>query len=285
MRLPATVPIALAALLSAAGPGRLAAQADSSGKGKIDDVERSARDAKRKGSGDGEGGGLVAVIFEDGLYDGAQALARAVWSAFTYVPRTPGQGYLAYPYAGSPAGETYVRRGVGDGRTFGAVSASYFADDQSTLRAGHFSVEWAGGMLYREIEYSAYVEPRPNETDHLQMLRISFAAMPPLGDIGYAKLGGGLQIVTLGTGDAASGPEFEAGVQLFPRRPFGIGATARVAPMTWSGGPSWGVGFVELVGNASVLIERFELQAGYRWTRIGVGAPFRGPTLGMRVWF
>jgi hypothetical protein len=196
-------------------------------------------------------------------------------------PSDTGQGYQSYPYARSGP---YVRRDVTDGRWFAVVSATYFVDDQSSLRADHFAMEWAGGFIRREIEFSSYWEPLATRTDHLQMFRLSFTAVPPLGDVGYLKIGGGVQVVTVGT-DAATGPEFEVGVQLFPRRPFGLGATARAAPMTWSGGPEWGVGFVDLAANGSVFVGPVEIQAGYRWTRIGVGAPFRGPTLGMRVWF
>ena len=268
MKLLTLAPLALAALLAA--QAALGAQDTTSGK--IGDVQRSAGAAKKQGGApeEEEGGGW--------FFGG--------WHAFMHVtfgvwPRDTGQGYQSHPYAG---GGPFVREGVTDGRRFGSVSATYFADDQSTLRADHFSVEWAGGFIRREIEFSAYWEPRPTGTDHLQMFRASFTVVPPLGAIGYWKLGAGVQVVTVGT-DAATGPEIEAGVQLFPVRPFGLGATARVAPLTWSGGPEWSVGFVDLSANGSVFVGPFEIQAGYRWTRIGVGAPFRGPTLGMRVWF
>ena len=270
MKTTSAAPLALLALFAAAAPATLAGQ----DKGKIGDVQRSADSAQQKGRrgggdhGDDEGGGGfgwgVARFFLFGVF-----------------PSDTGQGYQHYPYAG---GGPYLRRNVTDGRTFGTVSASYFADDQSTLRATHIAVEWAGGFIRREIEFSSYREPLATRTDHLQMFRLSFTAVPPLGDVGYLKIGAGVQVVTVGT-DAATGPEFEMGVQLFPRRPFGLGATARVAPLTWSGGPVWGVGFVDLAANGSVFVGPLEIQAGYRWTRIGVGAPFRGPTLGMRVWF
>ena len=274
-------PFALAALLAA--PRALAAQ--DSTKGKIGDVQRSADNAKKKGSGDGDtDDGVVAFLPQsvEAFFDGVAAVGKGVYLLFTYVPVMPGQGYGGYPYAG---GGPFVRAGVAAGRTFGAASASYFMDDQSKLRATHVSMQWAGGMLHREIELSAYAEPTPTGTDRLQMVRLTFAAAPRLGDLGFAKFGGGLQVVTLGSGDVASGPELEAGVQLFPRRPLGIEATARVGPMTWSGGPQWGISFADLSAGGSVFVGRFEIQAGYRWTRIGVGAPFRGPTLGMRVWF
>lgn len=258
--------IVLAALLA---PAALPAQDSTSGK--IGDVQHSADAAKHQGGEPEEEG--------DGWFFGG-------WHTFAHVmfgvwPRDTGQGYQRFPYA---AQGPYVRRDVTDGRTFGSVSTSYFADDQSTLRAMHFAVEWAGGFIRREIEFSSYWEPLATRTDHLQMFRMSFTLVPPLGDVGYLKIGAGVQAVTVGT-DAATGPEIEAGVQLFPRRPFGLGATARVAPLTWNGGPEWGVGFVDLAANGSVFVGPIELQAGYRWTRIGVGAPFRGPTLGMRVWF
>ena len=264
------VSLALLALLGALQPATLAGQ----DKGKIGDVQRSADSAQQKGhhgGGDDDEGGW--------FFGGWHGFVHALFGVY---PRDTGQGYQSYPYAGSGA---FVRQEVTDGRTFGAVSASYFADDQSTLRADHFAMEWAGGLVRREIEFSAYWEPRSDgTTDHLQMFRAGFTVVPRLGDAGYLKLGGGVQVVTVGS-DAATGPEFEAGVQLFPRPPFGFSATARVAPLTWAGGPEFGVGFVDLTANGSVFVGRFEIQAGYRWTRIGVGAPFRGPTLGMRVWF
>ncbi len=263
--------IALLFALLVAAPASLPGQ-DQPKKGKIDDVERSADSARRRGSDD--------HVESEGGFFGFHAAGVLF---FGVAPRDTGQGYLKYPYAPG-TGETFVRRRVTEGRRFGTVSASYFGDDQSTLRAGFYSVEWAGGFLNREIEFSSYAEPMGDHTDRLQMFRLTFAGVPPLGDLGYVKLGVGFQLVTVG-GDAATGPEFEAGVQLFPLRPFGLSATARVAPLTWAGGPEFGVGFADLVGRGSVFVGPVELMAGYRWTRIGVGAPFRGPTLGVRVWF
>ncbi len=268
MRLQLLAPLAFAALLAAPAP----LQAQDSTSGKIGDVQRSADNAKKRGGGDDhgddEGGGGfgfgVARVFFVGVF-----------------PADTGQGYQRYPYAGSGP---YVRRWVTDGRTFGTASASYFADDQSTLRALHFSVEWAGGWMRRELEISSYWEPLATRTDHLQMVRLGFTVVPPLGDVGYLKIGAGFQAVVVGT-DAATGPEFEVGFQAFPQRPWGLNATARVAPLTWDHGDVFGVGFVDLAASGSVFVGPLELQAGYRWTRFGVGRPFRGPTLGMRVWF
>ena len=283
MKLPHPGPLALAALLAIPTP----LPAQDSTKGKIGDVQRSADNAKKRGGGDSDDGdgGFHTILLQgpEAFFNGVAAACKGVYLLFAWVPVMPGQGYQPYPYAGGDG--PFVRRDVADGRTFAAASASYFTDDQSRLRATHVSVQWAGGTMHREIELSAYAEPTPAGTDHLQMFRLTFAVAPRLGDLGFANFGGGLQIVTLGSGDAASGPELEAGVQLFPVRPFGIEATARVGPMTWNGGPQWGVSFVDLSAGGSVFVGRFEIQAGYRWTRIGVGAPFRGPTLGMRVWF
>jgi len=268
MTTPRLTSLLLATLLAV--PAALAAQDSTSGK--IGDVQRSADAAKKKGDGGGdedEGGGSgFGFHFFFHL-------------AFGVFPEDTGQGYQSYPYA---APGPFVRQRVTTSRSFGVASVTYFKDDQSTLRAEHFAVEWAGGLIRREIEFSAYSEPRPTGTDHLQMFRVSATYVPPLGAVGYLRVGGGLQVVTVG-GDAATGPELELGVQLFPKRPFGVGATARVAPLTWNGGPEWGVGFVDLGATGSVFLGMFELQAGYRWTRIGVGAPFRGPTVGMRIWF
>ena len=202
MNLRSLAPFALAALF--VPPRGLPAQ--DSTKGKIGDAQRSADDAKKKGggdSGDHDGGGLVLI--PEAFINGVATFGRGVYLLFTYVPVMPGQGYQPYPYAqdGSP----FVRRDVAVRRTFGAASASYFMDDQSSLRATHVSVQWAGGMLHREIELSAYAEPTSAGTDHLVMFRMTFAAAPRLGDLGFATFGGGVQIVTLGSGDAATGPE------------------------------------------------------------------------------
>ena len=266
-------PIALAAFLLA--PPR-ALRAQDSTSGKIGDVQHSADAAKKKGGGGGDSGGD-----EDSGGGGGFGVEVARFLLFGVFPADTGQGYQSYPYARNGP---YVRRWVTDGRTFGTASATYFIDATSTLRGMHFDIEWAGGWLRREFEFSSYREPLADRTDHLQMFRLGFTVVPPLGDLGYLRIGGGIQAVTLGN-DAATGPEFEAGVQLFPRKPLGVTATARVAPLTWNGGEVFGVGFVDLAGNASVFVGPVEIQGGYRWTRIGVGRPFSGPTVGMRVWF
>jgi len=273
------VSFALIASVGVARPARLLSQSDSGGK--IGDVQHSADNAKKGGHGHDHGDGD-----SDGDSFGSFGwFVDGFWHMLVYVPRDTGQGYLAYPYARSDAASPFVLREVDHGRAFGAVSASYFRDDGSTLRAGQFAVEWVGGLWDRTIEFSRYAEPLADRTDHLSLLHVGFAALPPVGDLGYLKIGLAFQAVFTDSGDVAVGPELVLGTQLFPRRPFGVGATARLAPLTWMGGPTWGTGFVDLMADGSVFLGRVELMAGYRWTRVGVGAPFSGPTLGMRVWF
>lgn len=275
---PGLAPLALIALIGLARPARLLPQSDSGGK--IGDVQHSADNAK-KGNDHGGGG---SADDRDGF--GAFGwFVEGFWHLLVYIPRDTGQGYLAYPYARTDEPSSFVLRDVDRSRTFGAVSASYFHDDGSTLRAGQFAVEWVGGMWDRTIEFSRYAEPLSDRTDHLSMLHMGIAALPPVGEIGYLKIGLAFQGVFTDSGDVALGPELVLGTQLFPRRPFGVGGAARLAPLTWMGGPTWGTGFVDLMANGSVFVGPVELMAGYRYTRVGVGSAFSGPTLGMRVWF
>ncbi len=280
--------LAVLALLGATLPAAARAQ-DQPSKGKIDDVERSAERTERSGDGDhddDDGGffvGLLRFIFHP--HPRTVVVVSDSLATPRELPEPPGQGYLAYPWARPIGDERFVLRGVTSGRDFGNFSGAYFIDDQSTLRAVQLSLEGAYDKAFIGLEYAFYREPTPAGTDYLHLARVGVAAVPPLGDLGYLKLGVGVQGLFLDNGDAAGGPELEAGVQLFPVRPFGLGATARVAPMTWKGGPVFSFGFVDLMANGSVFIGRVELQAGYRWTRVGVGTPFRGPTAGLRVWF
>jgi hypothetical protein len=272
----ALVPLALVASLGLARPARLLSQSDS---GKIKDVGHSAGHARKQGGDHGDHGD------DDGWFvGGTRFFVRAVWHTIVYVPSDTGQGYLAYPYARF-GGPSFVVPDVAWGRSFGTVSATYFRDAGSTLRGGHVAIEWAGGMFDRTIEYSFFREPTATGTDHLSMLHAGVALLPPLGDLGYLKVGLAFQGVFTDQGDVATGPELVLGAQLLPKRPFGVAATARVAPLTWAGGPAFSTGFVDLIGTGSVFLGRFELQAGYRWTRVGVGAPFSGPTLGLKAWF
>jgi hypothetical protein len=164
-----------------------------------------------------------------------------MWHAAIYVPRDTGQGYLAYPYAGPLDGPSFVVADVDRGRTFGGVSATYFRDAGSTLSGAHFAIEWVGGMLDRTIEYSHFSEPTSDGTDHLSMLHFGVSALPRIGNLGYLRFGLAFQGVFTDQGDAAIGPEPVLGTQIFPKRPFGIAATARLAPLTWVGGPTLGM--------------------------------------------
>jgi hypothetical protein len=286
MKTTTLAPLAALALLLAAAPSRLAAQDDQS-KGKIDDVEHSASKTPRQGDGyrdDDEGGGFVFGLLRF-FFQSHPRVVVVAGDTVAPPPEPPGQGYLAYPWARPVGDERFVLHRVTTGQDFGNVSGTYFIDDQSSLRSAQLTLEGAYDMADITLAYSFYREPRPEGTDYLHLARIGVAALPPIGDVGWVKLGVGLQGLYLDNGDAAGGPELEAGIQLFPVRPFGLGANARVAPMTWKDGPLFSFGFVDLQANGSLFIGRVELQAGYQWTRVGVGSPFRGPTAGLRVWF
>jgi len=286
-------PLALVALLGLARPASLASQDHQDAKppdrrqadppdshpshGKIDDVERSADHATAKGKDHDHHDGH-ADSDDDGF--GRHLFLHLLF----YTPRDTGQGYLSYPYATSgPA--TFVVPNVYQGRSFLTLQAGYFRDVESSLRAWHVSVEWAGGMLQREIEYTGYAEPMPDGTDHLHLVRLGFAQIRGIGNVGYTLAGLGVQGVILDHDDReAVGPQLELGVQLFPKRPFGVGGTVRLAPLTWNGGPLFGTGFIDAMGHVSVFTECGEIMLGYRWTRIGTGAPFTGVSLGVKLW-
>jgi len=288
MRPAPIVPLALLALLVAAPARGLAGQE----RGKIDDVEHSAENAK--GHDDhhhddaDEGGGFFFFLLR-GVFHTFGHHAREAppldSAAVEPEPLPPGQGYLAYPYAEHDAPSSFVLRGVREGPGFANVSLSYFADDQSSLRALHIGYEGAWRQALLTAEGSYYREPTAGETDYLVLGHVALSGIGPIGDVGYFKAGLAVQGVLTDRGDAAGGPGLDLGVQLFPGRPLGLGVTGRVAALTWRGGPLFGTGFVDAMGTGSALLGRVELQVGYRWTRVGVGAPFRGPTVGMRVWF
>lgn len=280
------VPLALLALLLAAPARGLAGQE----RGKIDYVERSADNAKGNDGGhhddDSNGGGFFFFLLRGVFHTfGHRAREAPAFDSGAPPPEPPGQGYLAFPYAAPDAPSSFVLRSVTEGRHFASFSASYFRDDQSTLRAGQFAFEAAYEQALFTAEYSFYREPLTTGTDYLHLGHVALSGLGPLGDVGYFKAGLALQGVVTDQGDAAGGPGLDLGLQIFPGRPLGVGVTGRVAALTWRGGPLFGTGFVDAMGTGSALIGRFELQAGYRWTRVGVGSPFRGPTLGVRVWF
>jgi len=283
-------PLALLALVSLTCPAPLRSQDEP--KGKIGDVERSADNATKgkdhhdhgDHDDDGDGGfffGLLRFIF----HRGHSAPQAAVSDTTAPPPEPPSQGYLAYPYARPRDLSSFVLQNVTTGREFGNVSATYFRDDGSTLRSGQLALDAAYANVLFTAEYDYYREPLPEGTDYLHLGRFGLDGVGRVDDIGYFKAGLGLQMAFTGNGHEAGGPELDAGLQLFPIRPIGVSATARFAALTWHGGPLFGTGFADLMGSGSVFLGRVELQAGYRWTRVGVGAPFSGPMLGMRVWF
>ena len=287
--------LATAATLVAVLPAGVRAQ----DKGKIGDVEHSADNATkghggdhhdgdhhggRRDDDDGDGGFFVGIL-RFFLHHGDHAQTAAASDTTAPAPEPPGQGYLPYPYAPPRDLSTFVLQNVTTGREFGNVSVAYFSDDGSTLRAGHFALDAAYQNVLLSAEYSYYREPLADHTDYLHLGRLGVDGVGRVGDIGFFKAGLALQTVFTDNGHYAGGPGIDAGVQLFPIRPFGVGGSARFAALTWKGGPLFGVGFADLAGNGSVFLGRVELQAGYRWTRVGVGSPFHGPVFGMRVWF
>ena len=283
------VPLALAMLVVLAPPAGLRAQDQQHGK--IKDVERSADNATKgkghhdHGDHDDDGGGFFFGLLRFFFHHGQAAAQTTASDTTSPPPEPPSQGYLAYPYAHPSALGSFVLQNVTTGREFGNVSATYFRDDGSTLRSGQFALDAAYANLLFSAEYDYYREPLPEGTDYLHLGRFGLDGVGRVGDIGYFKAGLALQMAFTDDGHEAGGPELDAGLQLFPIRPIGVGATARFAALTWHGGPLFGTGFADLAGNGSVFIGRVELQAGYRWTRVGIGAPFHGPVLGMRVWF
>jgi len=271
------VPLALATLVFLAHPAGLRAQDEHHGK--IKDVEHSADNSSGKDKGhDHHDHDADASDDGDGFFE------RIFVHALFWTPRDTGQGYLSFPYAKSNTGSTFVLPRVYGGRSFFTLTGGYFKDAQSTLRAWDVGVEWAGGALIRDIEYTGYSEPLDGETDHLHLVRFGLGALRPIGTVGYFQFGAAAQGVILDDGRAAGGPELVLGVQVFPKHPLGVGGTLRLAPLTWEDGPAFGTGFVDATGHVSVIWDCAEMMLGYRWTRVGVGAPFSGVTLGLKLW-
>jgi hypothetical protein len=250
------------------GAGTALAQDDQPKTGKIGNVEREAREARRDGGhhGDDDDGG-----------GGAFAFLHVV---FGY-PREPGQGYEPYPYR--HADQPFVHDSVLTGRRFWTVSGQYFADDESTLRGGQFAFEGANGLFTYGIETTQFIERLAGETDRLFTARVMVGVLPPLGRIGFVRVGLAARGLVTDQGDAAGGPELELGVQLFPRRPFGLDATGRGAFMSWDHNSYFFMSDLQLGG--SVFLGPLEMRAGYRRMQVGSATAFNGPTLGLRVWF
>lgn len=216
------------------------------------------------------------------------------WYPSYYPPREveqpadeePGQGYQPYPYAENDGtGATFVEQHSMQRPSFGAISGNFFSDVGSTTRAGQFALEGAYRAVRGEIEYGAYAEPLATTTDHLQTLRFGAGWQPRLGNSGYIVAGVAARGVFLDDGSDAWGPEGELGVQLLPRRPFGISVTGRLAAMSWNG--SYGNYFTlrEVNTTGSLFIGRIEFQAGWHWLKMGSDPAFAGPMIGTRLWF
>jgi hypothetical protein len=197
----------------------------------------------------------------------------------------PGPRYHPYPYADSTDPEPFQRSGRVGRRRFGAVTGTWFADAArgATLGAGQVTVEGANGPYHASLEYALYLEPTRTDTDYLHLVRAGFGAVPRLGDSGYMRFGVGARVLVLDDGDAAVGPELELGAQLFPVRPWGVSVLARGALINWS----WtgGSPFADLTATGSYFTGRYELLAGWRYTKVGSAVAFSGPAAGVRLWF
>ena len=267
--------------------------------GKIGALKRSAAAARA-------GGGTVIIqrgVYLGGCWDcnywgfyhGYYGWYHGGWWYPSYYPprevedngsAEPGQGYQPYPYAENDGtGSTFVQQHSMERPSFGTISGNFFSDVGSTTRAGQFAIEGAYRQVRGEIEYGAYSEPLATTTDHLQTLRFGAGWQPRLGNSGYLVAGVAARGVFLDDGSDAWGPEGELGVQLLPKRPFGLNVTGRLAAMSWNG--SYGNYFTlrEVNTTGSLFIGRIELQAGWHWLKMGSDPAFAGPVVGTRLWF
>ena len=284
MNIARLVPICLLGVTLVA-PATLVAQSDRPSRGKVDGVERDARRSGRSGynesNDDDDGPWFLQIII--GLFHSDHEHEKA--EPDVTLPPTPGRGYQDFPYADSAEPDPFLREHVLDGRGFGTISATYFNDNAvgGTLQAGQVAWEGAQGPVYAALEYALYREPTRTDVDWLHTFRAEIGALPRLGRLGFARIGGGVRALVLDNGVPAAGPEVEVGVELFPRRPWGVGGTARGAIVHWSGGGDRGM--ADLTAHASYFVGRFELMAGWRYMAIGSAPAFNGPTAGVRVWF
>jgi hypothetical protein len=236
--------------------------------GKIDAVERDADRASPCGCDDDDGFFVIEMVARmlDGLF---------------HAP-VGSRGYLDYPYA-MGGRETFVLSRRERRREFGVIGLTHYQDPRSTLHATRVEVEGARGPWYAGIEYGLHVEPLARETDYLHTWRAGFGALPALGRWGYLKLGIAARGLTLDDGETALGPEVEIAARAFVLRPYALSASVHAAALTWHGDDAFAL--LETAAFGSVFIARVEVQAGWRWMRIGDAPAFSGPTLGMRVWF
>jgi hypothetical protein len=84
-------------------------------------------------------------------------------------------------------------------------------------------------------------------------------------------------------GRSAGGLEGGLGVQVLPRKPFGVNITGRAAAMTWNGQDYFAL--KELNTTGSLFVDRIEIQAGWHWLKVGSSPAFGGPVAGLRLWF
>ena len=259
--------LVLASLTAAARP--LAAQG-----GKIGSVERD-KDKKRNGD-TGNGCDCGAGWLLDGIGDAFSGIDHVIF------PRNPGRGYQPYPWAGDDSASAFPIHRTDHHRRFGTISAAYFSDAGSTVKAGRFSFEGAAQALFVGLDYNTYVEPLATTTHSMQTWRLGLGALPRIGST-MLRVGFGARGIMLDDGTDGNGPEAELGVQAFPRRPFGVSVTGRLASVGWSSGGS--STYRELNTTGSVFIGRVELQAGWHWMKIGDALAFGGPTIGTRLWF
>ena len=195
-----------------------------------------------------------------------------------------GQGYDDYPYASSDTASSFVQQHTDRRRSYGVVTGQYFADAGSTTRAGRFGIEGAFGQVRGELEYAYYAEPLTGGgKDEMQTTRFALGVQPRLGHHAFLYVAVGGRALAVNGGHTAGGPEGELGVQLLPRKPFGVNVTGRLADLTWNGQDYFVM--KELNTTGSVFVNRVELQAGWHWLKVAGSPAFGGPVVGLRVWF
>jgi hypothetical protein len=240
-------------------------------QGKIDGVEREAREGRRRDHDDDDGGSFFFLEIVGDVFEGVFGDRR-----------TPGQGYGRWPYA-DRGDEPFVRRNVKTGRRYWTLAATYFDDDVSTLQGGLFAVEGGNGLARYTLEVATYRERTPVDTDHLTTIRAAIGGVPTLGRNVLLPMEFGVRSVLLDTGSGAVGPEIGVGFQAFPARPWSVAGTLRLGFVSWS--PHNSSAVFDVAATVGAFLGAVELQAGYRRLQIGEATAFNGPTLGARLWF
>jgi hypothetical protein len=269
-RLP-VLAVAIAVGVACAAAPLAAQEEERPSRGKIDKVEDEA-------SGADDAPWFLRLIWDAG---------RAVWHVATFVARDrgPGQGYLDYPYADHRALEHFVLSDVTAHRSFGTFAASHYIDAGSTLRGTRVAWEGARGIVAFNAEVDAFREPTASDVDHLTLVRVGANGLARLSHATFVRSGLAMRAMVLDDGSVAIGPEFEAGIQVFPLRPLAFDGTFRVAGLSGAGAAWFGTALLEGSAGAGVLLGRVELRVGYRALVIGQATTLAGPTLGARIWF